>query len=145
MPASNMSVGRDYSIVFYDRNTGETVEFGDLQSFRITQRKSDIESNPYNGPPRFGYVPGGYEMTFEIVRTNGQLENFHLGLVDDFYAGRHVRSGFLNETVRDPSGNIHRYQYTDFVFFLSDATDVSREKNVGMRAEGRASTKRRIA
>lgn len=145
MAVSAMSVGRDYSIVFYDRNTGDTVELGDVQSVRITHRKSDIESQPYNDEPRFGFIPGGYDISFDIVRVNAQLENFHLGLVDDFYAGRHVRDGFLNETVRNPNGSVERYQYTRFVFFISDPADISREKNVTMRAEGRASRKRRIA
>lgn len=140
-----MTVGRDYSIVFYDVNSGQVVDFGDVQQFSINAQKHDIKSMPYNDVPRFGYINDGYKITFTITRVNPDLEDFQLAQTAAFNAGQHVKAGFLNETVNNPDGTVSRYQYTGFVFWLTDIGDVSREKNVQMKAEGYASDKVRIA
>ncbi|MFH7191632.1 hypothetical protein ACHWGL_32590, partial [Klebsiella pneumoniae] len=73
------------------------------------------------------------------------LEDFQLAANTRFNQGNHERAGYLNETVRNPDGTVSRYQYTGFVFWLTDIGDVSREKNVNMKAEGWASDKVKIA
>lgn len=145
MAVNGMTVGRDYTLVFYDPNTGGVVSFGDVQNFSITANKHDIKSSPYNGPPRFGYIPDGYKISFTITRTDSGLENFQLAANERFEDGVHEKAGYLNETVRDSDGTVTQYQYGGFVFWLSDIGDVSRDKNVGMKAEAWASTKTRIA
>ena len=40
MAVNNMAVGRDYSIVFYDSNTGQVIDLGDVQNFSITAQLS---------------------------------------------------------------------------------------------------------
>jgi hypothetical protein len=145
MPVNQMAVGRDYSIVFYDSNTGSTVDLGDVQSFTITAQKHDIKSMPYNGDPRFGYIDDGYKISFTITRVNPDLEDFQLDRAEQFRRGEHVRDGYLNEIIRNPDGTVSRYQYSGFVFYLTDIGEVSREKTIAMKAEGMASTKVRIA
>jgi hypothetical protein len=142
---NNMSVGKDYTLVFVDGNTNAPVEFGDVQSFTITAQKHDIKSMPYNDVPRYGYIPDGYKITFSITRVNSGLEDFQLAANTRFNEGSHERAGYLNETVKNPDGTVSRYQYTGFVFWLTDIGDVSREKNVNMKAEGWASDKVKIA
>lgn len=144
MPVNNMSVGRDYSLVWYDANSGQTIDFGDVQNFTITANKHDIKSMPYNADPRFGYIGDGYKITFSITRVNSVLEDYQLNQEDRFRQGLHVLPGYLNETIRDVGG-VRRYQYVGFVFWLGDIGDVSREKNVNMKAEAWASYKKRIA
>lgn len=145
MAVNNMSVGRDYDLVFYDSNTGQVLDLGDVQSFRISAVKHDIKSMPYNAPPRFGYIPDGYRFSFTITRVGPDLENFQLSQTAKFEAGQHVTSGYLNETVRNPDGSVNRYQYTGFVFWTGDIGDVSRDQNVKMSAEGMASQKVQLA
>ncbi|MCJ2084603.1 hypothetical protein MKK88_01150 [Methylobacterium sp. E-005] len=145
MPVNNMNVGKDYSLVFYDSNSGQVLDLGDVQSFRISAVKHDIKSMPYNGPPRFGYIPDGYRFSFTITRVGSALENFQLAQTAAFEAGQHVTSGYLNETVYNPDGTTSRYQYTGFVFWVGDIGDVSRDQNVKLSAEGMASQKVQLA
>ena len=140
-----MSVGRDYSLVWFDANTGQIVEFGDVQSFTITANKHDIKSMPYNSDPRYGYIADGYKISFNILRVNSLLEDYQLNQEERFRQGLHVLPGYLNETVTDADGTVRRYQYVGFVFWLSDIGDVSRDKAVSLKAEAWASFKKRIA
>lgn len=144
MSINNMTVGKDYTIVLFDRNTNAIIELDDVQNFSITARKNDINSSPYNAVPRFGYIPDGYEMKFELVRINSALENYQLDAAARFNSGEHQLAGFLNETVTDADGSIHKYQYINFVFWLGDLGEVTRDKTVSMRAEGMASDKIRL-
>lgn len=145
MPVNGMNTGSDYSISYYDTASGVVVDLGDIQSVTITAAKHDIKSQPYNRPPRFGYVHDGFRVTFAITRTGPEIEDFMVQAAENFNAGRISTSGFLNQTINNPDGSVSRYQYTGFVMFLTDHGDVSREKTVTLRLEGLASEKRRIA
>ena len=145
MPVNNMTVGRDYDFGLYDGITRQIINLGDVQSFRVTSAKHNIKSSPYNGDPKFGYIPDGYTGSFSIVRTNQQLEELALTLNETFNSGGSVKSGYLNETVRNPDGSVSRYQYTGCVFWLTDVADGSREKNITQTCEFMASNKKRIA
>lgn len=140
-----MSVGRDYSFGYYDNNTGQVIDLGDVQSVKIMAQKHDISNRPYNKPATFGYIPDGFKITFTFTRTGKELEDFALDQAAFFNAGNIVKSGFLNETITNADGSVSRYQYTKFVFFMTDVGDVSREKVVNQTAEGMASEKVRIA
>lgn len=145
MAVNAMSVGRDYSFAYYDADSGQIVDMGDLQNVRITANKHAIKSMPYNGVPRFGYIPDGYAISFEITRTGSALEDFQLAANTRFNRGQSTRAGFLNETVTNEDGSVSRYQYTGFVFWVGDIGTITREAPVKMTGEGMASDKVRIA
>lgn len=141
MPINNMTVGKDYSIAFYDADTQQIVDLGDVQNVKITALKHDIKSMPYNDVPRFGYIPDGYKITFDINRTGPELEDFQLAANTRFNRGNATKAGYLNETVHNLDGTVSRYQYTGFVFWVSDLGDISRDRVVRIQAEGSASDK----
>ena len=145
MPTNGMNVGVDYSITFYNADTGALVELGDVQSVKITAMKHDIKSSPFNSLPRFGFVPDGYKVDFTIQRQGPILEDLMVTFSQNFQAGRVTGSGFLNETINNADGSVSRYQYTNFVVFLTDHGDISREKVVTLTLEGMASDKVKIA
>ncbi len=145
MAVNRMSVGKDYSISFYDADSNSIIDLGDVQDVTITARKHNISSMPYNDVPRFGFVPDGYDIKFTIVRTSAVLEEFQLAANNRFNNGQNTAAGFLNETIRNPDGSVSRYQYTGFVFWLGDVGSVSREKTVMQRGEGLASDKKAIS
>jgi hypothetical protein len=145
MPTNGMNVGVDYSITYYDATTGALVELGDVQSIKITAMKHDIKSSPYNNLPRFGFVPDGFKIDFTIQRQGSVLEDMMVAFSQNFQAGRVTGSGFLNETINNADGSVSRYQYTNFVVFLTDHGDISREKVVTLTLEGMASDKVKIA
>lgn len=145
MSVNNMTVGRDYSFGYYDANTGQVVDLGDVQNVKVSAMKHDIASRPYNGAPRYGYVPDGYTFNFEITRTNQKLEEFALDQTSRFNNGEAIEAGFLNETVRNPDGTVSRYQYRGFVFYVTDLGTIQRETTVKMTAVGMASDKVKIA
>jgi hypothetical protein len=145
MPVNSMSVGVDYSFGYYDANSGSIVDLGDVQNVKITAQKHDISSKPYNGPPRYGFIPDGYRIDFTITRTGPTLEALMVVLEQRFSQGGEVKAGYLNQSVREPGGAITRFQYTGFVVFLPDHGEVSREKTVTLKLEGMASRKVPIA
>lgn len=145
MPVNGMNVGVDYTISYFDGVSGALINLGDVQQAKITAQKHDIKSQPYNGVPRFGFVPDGFKIDFTITRTGQQLEDLAVLNSANFNAGSVMSPGFLNQTINNPDGSISRYQYTNFVVFLTDHGDISREKNVTLTLEGFASDKVKIA
>jgi len=145
VPINGMNVGTDYLIQYYDGTSGALVALGDIQNIKITGQKHDIATRPYNGFPRFGYVPDGYKVDFTITRNVSTLEDLMVTYAANFANGTLIRPGFLNETINNWDGTISRYQYQNFVVFLTDHGDISREKNVTIKFEGMASNKVAIA
>ncbi|MCC3246676.1 hypothetical protein LG047_15350 [Methylocystis sp. WRRC1] len=144
MPINGMNVGRDYTFGYYDSNTGQMVDFGDIQSVSITADYTDVVSRPYNGPPRFGYIPNGFSISFTITRTGKDLEEFQLLAAQRFDEGQIDRPGYLSETVTNQDGTVSRYQYTGFVFKLTNLGEISRDTVIRQSGVGKASKKVKI-
>ena len=145
VPVNNMNTGVDYTFGYYDANTGAIVDLGDVQNVKVSRGKHQLKSTPYNAPPRFGFVEDGYAINFTITRTGAALEDFSLQQAANFDAGSVIKAGYLSQSVVNPDGTISRYQFTGFVFFMSDPGDVAREKQVTISCEGAASKKVKIA
>lgn len=145
MPTNAGNVGKDYSFGYYDGTTGSVVDLGDVQNVKIIAQKHDLKNMPYNGAPKFDYVPDGHKITFSITRTVSTLEDLAVARETAFNNGLRSQPGYLSETVNNTDGSTSRYQYTSFVFFLTDHGEVSRDKLVTIAAEGWASTKVQIA
>lgn len=145
MPINGMNVGVDYSISYFESSSGRLVDLGDVQSVKIIANKHDIKSAPYNQVPRFGFVPDGYKVDFSITRTGAVLELLMTTFSVNFNNGNIITPGFLNQSINNPDGTVSRFQYTNFVVFLTDHGDISREKVVSMKLDGLASDKVVIA
>jgi len=145
MPVNGINVGVDYSITYYESVSGGLINLGDVQDVRISAQKHDIASHPYNQVPRYGYVPAGFKVDFTITRNSSTLEDLMVAFSAAFNAGAVQGAGYLNETINNADGSISRYQYTNFVVFLTDHGDISREKIVTIKLEGMASDKVKIA
>ena len=135
MPANGMNTGRDFNFGVYDQNTGVIVDFGDIQSFEIDAHKANIASRPYNGLPRFGYVPDGYSGSFQIVRTKADVEQLQIRLSTLFNSGGTVLPGFINYTVNNSDGSVSRYQIVGAVFWLNKIASGAREKVIDQAVE----------
>ncbi len=140
-----MNVGTDYSLSYFDGNTGVIIDLGDVQNVKIIALKHELKSMPYNNVPRYGYVPDGFRIDFSIVRTVSLMEDLMVTFSKNFNAGSVINPGYLNESINNPDGSVSRYQYTNFVIFLDDHGDISREKPVMLRLTGMASDKVSIA
>lgn len=140
-----MNVGVDYSITYYNSDTGTLIELGDVQDVKITAMKHDIASKPYNQVPKFGFIPDGFKIDFQITRTGSVMEDLMVAFSQQFNAGNIQTAGYLNETIVNPDGSVSRYQYTGFVVFLTSHGDISREKVVTLTLEGMASDKIALA
>jgi hypothetical protein len=140
-----MNTGVDYSLSYYDGGSGVIIDLGDVQSVKITALKHELKSMPYNAVPRYGYVPDGYKIDFSLVRTGSLMEDLMVTFSKNFNAGNVIKPGYLNESINNPSGTISRYQYTNFVIFLDDHGDISREKPVMLHLSGMASDKVALA
>jgi hypothetical protein len=141
MPVNGMNVGVDYQISYYESVSGGLIPLGDVQSVRIAAQHHPIKSAPYNQPPRFGYIPDGYKIDFTITRNSVVLESLMATFEQQFNAGNVMGPGYLQETINNADGTISRFQYTNFVVFLTSHGDISREKTVTLVMEGMASTK----
>ena len=145
MPTNAGVAGVDYAFGFYDANTGALVDLGDVQNVKITAKKHDVVNRPYNRPPSFDYIPDGYQIEFTITRTVSTLEDLAVTREANFNAGKGNKAGYLSESINNTDGSVSRYQYTGFVFFLTDHGEVSREKIVTIKGEGMASQKNKIS
>lgn len=145
MPVNGMTVGVDYTLSHYDANTGDVIDWGDVQNVSITALKHDIKNMPYNRPPVYGYIPDGYAIQFTAVRTGSALEEFQLAANTRFNQGLVEKAGLLNETVVNPDGTVSRYQYTGFVFWVTDIGEIARDKPTMIKCVGAASDKKKIA
>lgn len=145
MPVNGMNVGKDYSFGLYDANTGEVIDFGDIQNVKITAIYHDIKSAPYNDVPKYGHIPDGYKGSMTITRTRAALEELQLKLNEKFNNGEVMKPGYLNETVVNTDGSVSRFQYTGVDFKIEEIADVSREKIVPQTMTFMASNKVQIA
>jgi hypothetical protein len=145
MPVNGMTVGTDYSISYYDTASGTLIDLGDVQNVKISAMKHDLKSMPYNKLPRYGFVPDGFKIDFTITRTGSVLEDLMVDFSNKFNGGQVVGAGYLNESVNNADGTVRRYQYTNFVVFLTDHGQISRDKPVTLTLEGMASDKQIIA
>lgn len=139
MPINGFNVGTDYSISYFNGQTGTLQDFGDIQDVKLTALKHDLKNMPYNAVPRYGYVPDGFHVTFTVVRTGRAMEELFVTFSAAFNAGQVQKPGFLNKSINNPDGSTSRYQYTNFVIFPVDLGDISREKIITQRLEGMAS------
>lgn len=142
MSINGQTVGKDYSFGYYDADSQTMVDLGSVQNLKINALKHDIKNQPYNDVPSFGYIPDGYKISGTIVRTSSALEDFQLAANTRFNSGQSSAAGYLNEIVNNADGSQSKYQYTGFVFWLTDIGDVTREQNVKMTFEGMASDKK---
>jgi hypothetical protein len=140
MPSAAGNLGVDYSFGYFDANSNSLVDLGSVQDVKETAMKHDLKNTPYNSPPVFDYAPDGYKFTFRIARYNSGLEDLLILREQYFNSGAIIKPGYLNKTVNNYDGTISRYQFQNFVFFMSERGDVSREKIVMQSAEGMAST-----
>jgi hypothetical protein len=136
-----MNVGVDYSIMFYDGTSGQLVTINDIQDVQISALNHQLKNSPYNTVPIHGYVPDGYRVEFSIVRTGSVLEDYMVAFSKNFNNGVVQNPGYLNESIINPDGSVSRYQYTNFVVFLTDHGQISRDKVVTLKLEGMASDK----
>lgn len=141
MPINGFNVGNDYVFSVYDGNTGALVSFDDIENVKIDARKHDIEVRPYNSPPNFGFVPDGYTIEFDIIRTDSAVEDAAVNYEELFDAATVWVPGTFNETVRNPDGSQSGYQYINFVWFLTNHGDIAREKAVKLHIQAKASKK----
>jgi hypothetical protein len=145
MPVNGMNIGADYSITYYESVSGGLINLGDVQDVKIAALKHDIKSSPYNQLPRYGYIDDGFKIDFTITRNSSTLEDLAVLNSANLNAGLVQGAGYLNETINNADGSVSRYQYTNFVVFLTDHGDISREKTVSIKLEGMASAKVKIA
>jgi len=145
MPVNGMTVGMDYTLSYYDANTNSIINLGDVQHVDIKAMKHLIKSMPYNAPPRYGYIPDGYHITFTITRATSTLEDLMATLEANFNADKIYKPGYLNETIQNADGTISRFQYTNCVIYLDDHGNITRERTVSLRVEAYASEKIAIA
>ncbi len=145
MPGNAGNIGADYSITYYDSDSGALIELGDVQDIKITALKHDIKSAKYNDYPLYDYIDDGFKIDFTIIRNTPTLEDLMVRNSANLNAGRVRGAGYLNESIVNADGSTSRYQYTKFVFFLTDHGDISREKVVTIKGEGMASAKIPIA
>src|SRR5581483_2231262 len=139
MPVNRINIGFDYSFGYYEANTGQIIDFGDIQSFKEDMLKHDVASHPYNGLPRFGYVPAGHRGTFTIKRVGSQLDSLAIQLKNIFYAGANVQAGYISRVTNNGDGTISQWQYTLAVFWLNQVSSGSREREIDQEVEWMAS------
>jgi hypothetical protein len=144
MPSNAGNIGIDFSIQFFDGVTGALQDLGDVQNFKMTAMKHDLKNMPYNNNPIYDYINDGHHCTFTITRTDSRWDIFQATREANILAGIVNTSGTLQKTIND-GVTTSRFLYTQFVFWVPELGDISREKLVQVQAEGYASAMIQIA
>jgi hypothetical protein len=94
---------------------------------------------PYNGLPRYGYLPDGYKGNFSIKRVGSQLDLLQIQLIQLFNRGGLVNAGYINKQTVNTDGSITRFQYIRAVFWMDSVSSGSRDKEISQSVEWMAS------
>jgi len=144
MPSNAGNIGIDYSIQFFDGVTGALQDLGDVQNVKFTALKHDLKNMPYNNNPIYDYINDGHKVTFTITRTDSRWDVFQATREANILAGITNTSGTLQKSINDGTST-SRFLYTQFVFWIPELGDISREKLVQVQGEGMASAMIKIA
>ncbi len=74
MPVNNFTTGRDVSIVINGANG--LITLNGITNFNPKPITYTLKSKPLNGPPVFGYIPDGWEISFKFDRMDSGLDDF---------------------------------------------------------------------
>ena len=137
MPAAGYTVGLDIKLVLVDQNTGAVLSWPVLSSADFKQMTKALEWKPLNGNIAFAELPGGWEVSFEVERTDGSVMDYFVISEAAYLSGGPASQFYLQQTVNNPDGSATQYRYINGAMKLSNAGAFKMDDKVSLKIDGR--------
>lgn len=119
MPMNNFSIGRD--VVLDIVGQAGLVRFSLITMFDAKPLYQDIRIKGLDGIVRPGYLPEGWEGSFDLERADSALDDYFASLESQYYAGLNIQPNSIMETITEVGGQISQYRFSGVALKLEDA------------------------
>ena len=143
MPFNNFSVGKDVSITVV--TSYGTLKFAGITDFMCDPMTTDLKTKLLDGTPRFGFIPDGYKGSFKVDRVDPTVDNYWAQVEADYYGGKNIQSGTINEIITEADGSITQWRYDGVILRLEKSGDWGGDKKVEQSISFEASRKIKVA
>lgn len=139
---NGVSVGRDVSVTLVTPRGQLSIDI--TTSFDAKARYDRRRSRPLNGPPLAVPIPDGWEGTFELDRTNSQIDSFFAAEDLAYFAGRGISPSTISETIVNVDNSVSVFIYTGVMLMFEDAGRKQADELIKMRVSFEASERKQL-
>ena len=143
MPFNSFSVGKDVALTVV--TSYGTLTFAGLTDFMADPMTTDLKSKALDGTPRFGFIPDGYKGSFKLDRLDPTVDNYWAQVEADYYAGKNIQPGTINEIITEADGSTTQWLYDGVVLRLEKAGDWGGDKKVEQTVSFEAAHKTKVS
>lgn len=143
MPFNNFSVGKDVSLTVI--TSLGPLSFIGLTDFTADPMTTDLKSKSIDGTPRFGFIPDGWKGSFKLDRLDPTVDNYWAQVEADYYAGKNIQAGTINEIITEADGSVTQWRYDGVVLRLEKAGEWGGDKKVEQSISFEAAHKLKVA
>lgn len=111
MPLTNLSVGRDTTIVLNDPNSGGVPNILYVTSYEAKQDHIKLKSSAMDGTVRHGVIPDGWSGRIMLDRGNQNVDVLFGILENAYYNGNNILPQTITQTIDEADGTITQWQY----------------------------------
>lgn len=121
MPANGHTLGSDCTIDVFDPLTNQLLTLVGKTGFEPRQMSDASMRRRLDGSVHPIVIPGGWEGTIALDRTDDEVDRWMSAMEDLYYEGRQVPAGSITETITNPSGSVSQYRYDEVMFRYDNA------------------------
>lgn len=144
MPVNGHSIGSDCTIDVYDPLTGGLMTLSGRTGFEPRQMTDSSQRRRMDGTVHPIVIPGGWEGTIMLDRTDDEVDRYIANLEEAYYSGRNIPAGSITETISNPNGSVSQYRYEEVMFRFDNAGSRRGEQVVEQSLAWQASRRRKI-
>lgn len=145
MPVNGHSLGSDCTIDVYDPISGEIKTLAGRTAFEPRQMTEASMRRRMDGTVHPVTIPGGWEGTISLDRTDDEVDRWMSQVEDAYYAGRNVAAGSITETLNNPDGSMSQYRYEEVLFRYDNAGRRSGEAVIETSLSWQAARRRKVS
>src|SRR6202035_5102712 len=143
MPANNLSVGRDTTIVMFDPNTGGGPDILYVTSFDTKQDNTRLKSKGLDGTVRHAVEPEGWSGKIMLDRGNQNLDKLFAILEDNYYNCTNILPQTITQRIQEADARITQWQYVGCAISYDEPGNWANGKFIS-QAVGWCASKRKL-
>lgn len=144
MAINNQSIGKDVSFVVMTSSGALNIPAAAITKFDAQPDTSHEARKGLDGVTRNLVYPNGWKGSFEIDRMSSVVDDFWAQYESDYYAGRNLLPGTINEVIQEADGSVSQYRYDGVVLDLKDAGSREADKVIKLKLDFYASRRKKV-
>jgi len=120
MPVNGFNIGKDCALNVIDATHG-AITFNLITSFTAKQKTKDQHIVGLDGVVRPLILPDGWEGSFELERSDSQVDDYFAANEAAYYSGKNIQSCTITETISEANGSLTQYRFTGVMLKLPDS------------------------